>query len=119
MTAIERIRGELAAATPGPWGIDTEPGFEHHVRTAGTSTTTPMWEKDRGVPVADCALNEDATLIANAPTYLAALLDVAEQVPRLHFQRPTNPFWCICGREWPCKLDAAFDALDALGGSHE
>jgi hypothetical protein len=82
---LERIRAELAAATPGPW----YPHVESH-----TDITDERWiqvevRAENGVPgngnlntvatLGDDEVSEaDATLIAHAPTYLAALLDIAE-----------------------------------------
>lgn len=66
MTAIEQIRKELDAATPGPWF--TELDGVYNANRMYLVTPTGDSDQDRA----------DATLIAHAPTYLAALLDVVE-----------------------------------------
>ncbi len=69
-----KIRARLAAATPGPWRVHD---YDHSSVQAG----------DTIVAEATCGMGraweEDAALIANAPSDLAELLEVAEAAERL------------------------------------
>lgn len=96
--SVERIRAELEAATPGPWepserlseSDDTAWGVlawhaadeEYHM------VVTTLGECDNGLIVDDTNRMADARLIAHAPTYLAALLDVAEALQSIADRHP-------------------------------
>lgn len=74
MTDLQVIRDALAAATPGPWRRgDTVPGAvfstvggrRRHIVAAGPSSIGTI---------------EDVVLIANAPAWLAELVDEVERL---------------------------------------
>jgi hypothetical protein len=108
-SALERIRGELAAATEtavqssidqwyniegGPKDMPGEPSLAHYIASS---------------------------LTAHQPTYLAALLDVAEAAAeaatdcRLAPDTARGRRWCVAHQEWtPCPVDDLRAALAAL-----
>jgi hypothetical protein len=74
-TIIEQIRAELEAATPGPWVVGSDGRiWDVHEPVGGERCITGF----AGMP-----LYFDGELIAHAPAYLAALLDVAEAAQSL------------------------------------
>lgn len=102
MTDLDAIRARLAAATPGPWFVVTTDDDSHMCATyVGTVDRGEMHDMEQGATLradrsgevvamillqeprladhADGRWDENADLIANAPTDIAALLaDVAE-----------------------------------------
>lgn len=84
--SVERIRAELEAATPGPWAISYLcKGFgQRETRTPAGICSVGEQKRMIVVDVLESPLGQirrqqaDIALIAHAPTYLAALLDVAE-----------------------------------------
>lgn len=78
MTIPEDVREALAAATPGPWTL--QGGIVVEANPADTSSLAPGFAAE---PAPDAMLTDvfgdnwtaDAHLIANAPTWLAALCD--------------------------------------------
>lgn len=97
MNGIEKIRAELKAASRVPWEREVTRRPTQHVcgdcgRTHDTKTyedvvtrTVQTVQDDLLYPDEVCTVysDEDATLIANAPTYLAALCDVAEAAQKV------------------------------------
>jgi len=69
---LAAIRARLAAATPGPWRLQT--------CACGAVCDDAAAVKAGGVLVVECADDPDADLIAHAPTDLAALLDEVERL---------------------------------------
>ena len=71
---LDPIRARLAAATPGPWEVD-ECSEETTVIVAGSDLTiicSELWQGWEGT--------QDAALIANAPTDMAALVAEVERL---------------------------------------
>jgi hypothetical protein len=105
---IAHLRTLLAAATPGPWE------WCHEFSVAGDVVNEDMaYLMARSVDeeVTDWIKVENAALIAEGLAVLPALLDVAEAAPSQHYRHPISSWICVCGREWPCKLGSALDAL--------
>lgn len=99
VTTIEQIRKELEAATPGPW-------VEHDDEIWGHTAT--IVSHRRICTPRDANRVANATLIAHAPAYLAALLDVAEAA-QVFRGGPGVEFAGVLGR-----LNDALDRLDAV-----
>lgn len=90
MSTHDEIRAALAKATPGPWARwrdqDGQPhmhgllmvGIADEVIPTGEALVNTR-EPDGPSPIAECYIEEDAHLIANAPAWLAELL--AENEP--------------------------------------
>ena len=86
---LDPIRARLAAATPGPWEVD-ECSEETTVIVAGSDLTiicSELWQGWEGT--------QDAALIANAPTDMAALVaeverlrESVQRVREVHQPRP-------------------------------
>lgn len=107
MTAIEQIRAELEAATPGPWSTEREDDVEMF--------GDPVHLIGDGEPGSEDAYlfttDANATLIAHAPTHLAALLDVALAAQAVVARHPDSPVG-----EHPAvdMLRPALERLEAL-----
>ena len=100
--ALTKIEAELAAATPGPWVVRRM--FEG-------------WDIYQKGGVEDCVIDnggmqrKDAELISHAPTYLAALVEVA----RCAAKQPRACARRHYGLDLPCdNCKALWAALDAL-----
>lgn len=96
MTPEDRaaIRERLAAATPGPWKWAVTED-RHWVQ---------VWHDEVGDEIAKCSDDDDAALIANAPTDLAALLDALDEAERTIDRVLTNYAVCVSG-EWGSCLN--------------
>lgn len=92
---IAQIRAELEAATPGPWSwMGGNPEYDEYEALEGP--TARVLGSEVAHAFHTCLSEADATLIANAPTYLSALLDVAEAAQRVGQTHGTR---CGCDRE--------------------
>lgn len=101
MTAIDQIRKELDAATPGPWEVATGP------KLGWVAQINDLWvvhDVEEAGPV-----EADATLIAHAPTYLAALCDVAEAAQAMVDAIDEKP-----SLEWIAYASSLNDALGKI-----
>ena len=76
MSRLDEIRGRLAAATPGPWQYLRGNSWDG-ASAVGTSDGHPL--AFVGDPDA-AGVDEDSTLMANAPTDLADLLAFAQEI---------------------------------------
>lgn len=103
---LARLKAAALAATNGPWALDTEPGFEFHVRTGGTASVAPS----TGQPIADFAAEEDAAYVALAnPATILALLAEREGLKRdkAFISREVDKW---CERECAvCPEDCSFE----------
>ena len=78
MRVAESIRERLAAATPGPWTADTDDRDDTPVGiTSATEDIVSTGYNDWG-PCGGCYNQDNADLIAHAPTDLVLLLAAAE-----------------------------------------
>jgi hypothetical protein len=106
-SVLQRVRAELAAASPGPWvGV---------IKPNGKGTGLVGRKEDRGTGRCIAVINSipggperiaNTKLIGNLPTYLTALLDVAEAAEA----------WIDCTQEYEIydrarELEAALKQL--------
>jgi hypothetical protein len=103
----ESIRARLAAATPGPWKASLEVAAAHVARLGQWEVSAPKFIGGK--------VRQDATLIAHAPSDLAALLAVADAVESGDFVFPTptddQSGWVYCRPEFARRILAARQAL--------
>ncbi|GBF73155.1 hypothetical protein PA598K_01440 [Paenibacillus sp. 598K] len=83
MDKLQEIREALAAATPGPWGV-TNLGDIHITKgyRYENGLHVARWIADMCDKEDNESSEADAHLIANAPEYLAHLLETVEQLQR-------------------------------------
>lgn len=82
MSAVDKIRAELAAATSGPWTYlpsGTAGASDFRGSVVVYQEGKPRWVCE--VPTEEIVKN--GPFIAHAPTYVAALIEVAEAAERL------------------------------------
>ena len=85
MNEIQEIEARLAAATPGPWDVETIPETGESRVFVRSNTGDPMLD----VSVAPHGVRaEDAEFIAHAPEDIRALLDEVKAVRELHRKVP-------------------------------
>ena len=110
MTRIDDIKARLDAATDGPWGVDEIEGCVDYDGTDGVISRGVRALPNRG------GLNqgdqyelfslEDATFIANAPTDIAYLLRLVEELDEsLDRLMIVQPQQCWCHELDPDDID--------------
>jgi len=135
---LDGINTRLAAATPGPWAVeydnndDYEAGISYgdfpycirgprNVSLTASELEKPFWQdhKNRVSEVSEMS-EDDAQLIANAPTDVARLTRAVEAVLELHTPRESPPLsfreiiqgkqLCdSCLQPYPCPTVAAIE----------
>lgn len=88
MSKLDDIRAELAVVTPGGWRSVSTP-YHWELQECRSNVTIVRVQRGHGTPPPE----PHAALIARAPTYLAALLEVAEAHKEL-FEFLEVEHWC-------------------------
>jgi hypothetical protein len=119
-TFIGRLRQELEAATPGPWECWVDNPSLPGLWAVGRPEEVEGENGDSSAFVAGEVWEEaDATLIANAPTCLAALLDVAEAAQRFSEARAAGgeamDRWNLADSDDRREARAEFEAALEIG----